>query len=64
MPGACWSEAQVGTNAIGTAIAEGAAVEVRGAEHYANPHRILNCSAAPVATSVMAPATWLDAWAD
>ena len=48
MPGACWSEAQVGTNAIGTAIAEGAAVEVRGAEHYANPHRILNCSAAPV----------------
>ncbi|MCR6625358.1 MAG: sigma-54-dependent Fis family transcriptional regulator [Pseudoxanthomonas sp.] len=48
MPGACWSEARVGTNAIGTAIADGHAVEVRGAEHYAAPHRILNCAAAPI----------------
>jgi len=48
MPGACWNEARVGTNAIGTAIADARAVEVRGAEHYAAPHRILNCSAAPV----------------
>ena len=48
MPGACWNEARVGTNAIGTAIADACAVEVRGAEHYAAPHRILNCSAAPV----------------
>ncbi|KRA46922.1 sigma-54-dependent Fis family transcriptional regulator [Pseudoxanthomonas sp. Root630] len=48
MPGACWSEARVGTNAIGTAIADGLAVEVRGAEHYAAPHRILNCAASPI----------------
>ncbi|MGN6224955.1 sigma-54-dependent Fis family transcriptional regulator [Pseudoxanthomonas sp.] len=48
MPGACWNEARVGTNAIGTAIVDAVAVEVRGAEHYAAPHRILNCSAAPV----------------
>ena len=48
MPGACWSEARVGTNAIGTAIAEGRAVEVRGGEHYAAPHRILNCAASPI----------------
>lgn len=47
-PGACWNEARVGTNAIGTAIAEGAAVEVRGAEHYAAANRILNCAAAPI----------------
>ncbi|MCD9027957.1 sigma-54-dependent Fis family transcriptional regulator [Luteimonas sp. BDR2-5] len=48
MPGACWSEASVGTNAIGTAIVEGRAVEVRGAEHYFAPHRILTCAGAPI----------------
>ena len=48
MPGACWNEARVGTNAIGTAIAEGHAVEVRGGEHYAAANRILNCAAAPI----------------
>ena len=48
MPGACWNEARVGTNAIGTAIAEGQSVEVRGGEHYASANRILNCSAAPI----------------
>ena len=48
MPGVCWSEAQVGTNAIGTAIAEGRAIEVRGGEHYRSPHGILSCFAAPV----------------
>ena len=48
MPGACWSETQVGTNAIGTAIVEGRAVEVRGGEHYFAPHSILSCSATPV----------------
>ena len=47
-PGACWNEAQAGTNAIGTAIAESRAVEVRGGEHYLAPHSILNCSAAPI----------------
>lgn len=48
MPGACWNESQAGTNAIGTAIADRSAVEVRGAEHYAASNRILNCSAAPI----------------
>ena len=48
MPGACWSETQVGTNAIGTAIVEGKPVEVRGAEHYFAPHKILSCSSAPI----------------
>lgn len=47
-PGACWNETRVGTNAIGTAIVEGRAVEVRGGEHYRAPHHILSCSAAPI----------------
>jgi transcriptional regulator of acetoin/glycerol metabolism len=47
-PGACWAEAHAGTNAIGTAIAESRAVEVRGGEHYLAPHSILTCSAAPI----------------
>jgi len=48
MPGACWHESQVGTNAIGTAIHEQQSVEVRGGEHYLPAHRILTCNAAPV----------------
>lgn len=48
MPGVCWSESAVGTNAIGTAIIEGRAVEVRGGEHYFAPHGILSCSAMPI----------------
>jgi transcriptional regulator of acetoin/glycerol metabolism len=48
MPGACWSETQVGTNAIGTAIVESRSVEVRGGEHYFPPHQILSCAAVPI----------------
>ncbi|RZZ88429.1 sigma-54-dependent Fis family transcriptional regulator [Pseudoxanthomonas winnipegensis] len=48
MPGACWNEAQVGTNAIGTAIVEGRPVVVHGGEHYLAPHGILSCSATPI----------------
>ena len=47
-PGVPWSESSTGTNAIGTAIVERRPVEVRGAEHYFAPHRILSCSAAPI----------------
>lgn len=48
MPGTCWNEAQVGTNAIGTAIVERRAVEVRGSEHYRATHGILTCNATPI----------------
>lgn len=48
MPGVPWSEQTVGTNAIGTALAEGCPIEVRGAEHYLECNRILSCSAAPI----------------
>jgi transcriptional regulator of acetoin/glycerol metabolism len=47
-PGVAWGESSTGTNAIGTAIVERRAVEVRGGEHYFAPHRILSCSAAPI----------------
>jgi transcriptional regulator of acetoin/glycerol metabolism len=47
-PGVQWSESSTGTNAIGAAIAERRPVEVRGAEHYFDLHRILSCSAVPI----------------
>ena len=47
-PGAAWSEAGAGTNAIGTALAERRGVAVRGAEHYFVEHKGLTCAAAPI----------------
>jgi transcriptional regulator of acetoin/glycerol metabolism len=47
-PGVPWSEQVVGTNAIGTSLAEGYPIEVRGAEHYLECNRILSCSAIPI----------------
>lgn len=47
-PGVSWSEAACGTNAIGMALLERRAVEVRGGEHYFEPHGILSCSAVPI----------------
>ncbi|MDR2874543.1 MAG: sigma-54-dependent Fis family transcriptional regulator [Methylobacillus sp.] len=47
-PGATWSEDAIGTNAIGTALVEGAPVFVTGAEHYFRKNAFLNCSAAPI----------------
>jgi transcriptional regulator of acetoin/glycerol metabolism len=46
--GACWHEAQRGTNAIGTAIAEENAVEIHGAEHFLERNGFLTCAAAPI----------------
>jgi sigma-54 dependent transcriptional regulator, acetoin dehydrogenase operon transcriptional activator AcoR len=47
-PGVTWNEEHTGTNAIGTALHEHRAVEVRGAEHYFGAHRMLSCSASPI----------------
>lgn len=47
-PGVAWSESSTGTNAIGTALAERRAIEVHGAEHFFEPHRILHCAASPI----------------
>ncbi|RZS58355.1 sigma-54-dependent Fis family transcriptional regulator [Sphaerotilus mobilis] len=48
-PGAIWSEQWRGTNAIGTALADGATVVVHGAEHYLERNAFLTCAAAPIA---------------
>jgi sigma-54 dependent transcriptional regulator, acetoin dehydrogenase operon transcriptional activator AcoR len=48
-PGVAWSECSTGTNAIGAAIVDRRATEVRGAEHYFESHHILSCSAVPIA---------------
>lgn len=46
--GARWTEADVGTNAIGTALAEAAPVELFAAEHFEHPQHAWYCTAAPL----------------
>ena len=46
--GANWSEASVGTNAIGLALATGKPAQVSGWEHFSQPHHCWTCSAAPI----------------
>ncbi|MBV2182912.1 MAG: sigma-54-dependent Fis family transcriptional regulator [Castellaniella sp.] len=47
-PGVSWAEPQRGTNAIGTALHDGRAVRVHGAEHFLACNSILSCHAAPI----------------
>ncbi len=47
-PGAVWSEAAKGTNAIGTALVEETPVLVHAHEHYVRANHFLTCSAAPI----------------
>lgn len=49
-PGVDWSEGCRGTNAIGTALAEGEALTVLGREHYLDQISIIGCAAAPIFT--------------
>ncbi|WP_018149791.1 sigma-54-dependent Fis family transcriptional regulator [Leeia oryzae] len=49
-PGVKWDEADKGTNAIGTALAERSLVEVLGAQHYLQPNQVLSCTASPIMT--------------
>lgn len=46
--GSAWTEANVGTNAIGTALVLGAAVHVQGPEHFVDSHTRWGCAAAPL----------------
>ncbi|MEU6041204.1 GAF domain-containing protein [Actinomadura sp. NPDC047616] len=46
--GTTWTEARVGTNAIGTALAEAAPVELFSAEHFEQAQHPWYCSAFPV----------------
>jgi len=47
-PGASWHEQHRGTNAIGTALAEGRPLVVHGGEHYLERNGFLTCAAAPL----------------
>lgn len=47
-PGANWSEASVGTNAIGTALASAKPMRVAAREHFCESHHVWICSAAPI----------------
>ncbi len=47
-PGVSWAESLRGTNAIGTALHDGAAVRVHGNEHFLRCNHILSCHAAPI----------------
>jgi sigma-54 dependent transcriptional regulator, acetoin dehydrogenase operon transcriptional activator AcoR len=46
--GARWGEGSKGTNAIGTALAEGNEVQVLGRQHFFAQHSFLSCSACPL----------------
>ncbi|MGW1763356.1 GAF domain-containing protein [Streptomyces sp. NPDC002073] len=48
VPGACWAESVMGTNAPGTAVAEDRPVQVFGAEHFSRRVHSWTCAAAPV----------------
>jgi transcriptional regulator of acetoin/glycerol metabolism len=47
-PGVDWSEKSKGTNAIGTALAEGQALVVHGTQHYLQANQFLTCSCTPI----------------
>jgi transcriptional regulator of acetoin/glycerol metabolism len=46
--GSSWDEQHRGTNAIGTALAEGSSIEIHGAEHFLERNGFLTCAAAPI----------------
>ncbi|WP_332119189.1 sigma-54-dependent Fis family transcriptional regulator [Azorhizobium caulinodans] len=46
--GGRWDEATIGTNAIGTALADGRSVEICGAEHFCEEVQRWTCAATPV----------------
>lgn len=48
VPGAFMSEDSIGTNAMGTAITEDAAVQVTAKEHFISAYHQWTCSAAPI----------------
>jgi transcriptional regulator with XRE-family HTH domain len=47
-PGADWSEASTGTNAIGTALSDDRPLQLMAAEHYCDGWQDLMCTAAPI----------------
>jgi transcriptional regulator of acetoin/glycerol metabolism len=47
-PGVDWSEKSKGTNAIGTALAEGQPIVVHGNQHFLHANQFLTCSCTPI----------------
>ena len=47
-PGISWAEGAMGTNAIGTALAEQRSVSVVGTDHFLERNRFLTCIATPI----------------
>ncbi|WP_374243447.1 sigma-54-dependent Fis family transcriptional regulator [Zoogloea sp.] len=47
-PGISWAEGAMGTNAIGTALAEQRSVAVVGTDHFLERNRFLTCIATPI----------------
>jgi two-component system sensor histidine kinase KdpD len=47
-PGAAWSEASAGTNAIGTALTDDRPLQLMAGEHYCEGWQDLTCTAAPI----------------
>ncbi|MEW9121182.1 MAG: sigma 54-interacting transcriptional regulator [Thermotaleaceae bacterium] len=48
IPGAYMDESNIGTNAMGTAIAEGIPVQISGKEHFIEAYHRWTCSASPI----------------
>ncbi|HCF71162.1 MAG TPA: sigma-54-dependent Fis family transcriptional regulator [Syntrophomonas sp.] len=48
IPGALWTEEEVGTNAIGMALVLSKPIQTSAAEHYCQKHHSWTCSAAPI----------------
>jgi len=46
--GRLWSEESIGTNAMGTALASGGAVQIHAAEHLVRTYHRWTCAAAPI----------------
>lgn len=46
--GSAWTEGNVGTNAIGTALVTEAPVHIHAAEHFSDSHTAWTCAAAPL----------------
>ncbi|HWN68273.1 MAG TPA: hypothetical protein VNM90_11595, partial [Haliangium sp.] len=48
MPGSDWSEARMGTNGVGTALATGATITIVGEQHYCKELAAITCLAATI----------------
>ncbi len=46
--GGCWTESDIGTNAIGTALACAQPIQIHAAEHYCEKVQRWTCAAAPI----------------